>query len=167
MGIGEKVDLKQVIQICVVVDDLQRAMVRYWETFGIGPWHIYTFEPPALTQTTIREESKAYTMKLALCQVGNLQWELIQPLTGPSIYREFLQQKGEGVHHLACMVDDYDEAVAALKEQGIGSLMGGCWKGATYTYMDTEKHLGTVIELFQMPPGFEMPPPESTYPPSA
>ena len=45
MASAEKVKIKQVLQIGVVVKDLQKAMERYWNIFGIGPWHIYTFQP--------------------------------------------------------------------------------------------------------------------------
>jgi methylmalonyl-CoA/ethylmalonyl-CoA epimerase len=164
---NEKVELKQFLQICVVVKDLQKAMERYWEIFGIGPWQIYTFAPPNLTEPTIGGKPEPYTMRLAVAQVGAVQWELIQPLTGPSIYAEFLEKHGEGLHHVACAVEDYDQAVAALEKQGIGILMGGTWKGATYAYMDTEQAIGAILEIYKMPPGFEMPAPEATYPPSA
>ena len=32
-------------QICVLVDDVQKAMKEYWEKFGIGPWDIRHFTP--------------------------------------------------------------------------------------------------------------------------
>lgn len=166
MADSEKVELKQCLQVCVVVEDLDEAIERYWEMFGIGPWQIYTFAPPGLIEATIRGEPKPYTMKLATAQVGSLQWELIEPLTGPSIYAEFLEEHGEGLHHVLCEVEDYDRALAALDEQGIGVLMGGTWKGATYAYLDTQKTLGTIVEIFKQEPGFEMPEPEATYPPS-
>ena len=92
MAATDKVKIKNVLQVGVVVRDLQKAMERYWNIFGIGPWDIYTFGPPAVTNTTIRGKPAEFTMRLALTQVGNVQWELIQPLTGPSIYQEFLDK---------------------------------------------------------------------------
>ena len=92
--IREKIVLKQVLQVSVVVEDLQKSMERYWDLFGIGPWEVFTFQPPDLTHPAIRGKSKPYTMKLALAQIGSMAFELIQPLTGPSIYQEFLDRKG-------------------------------------------------------------------------
>jgi 4-hydroxyphenylpyruvate dioxygenase-like putative hemolysin len=166
MAEAEKVELKQVLQVCVVVKDIQKAMERYWNIFGIGPWQIYTFQPPDLTDTTFRGKPEPYTMKLATAQIGTVQWELIEPLEGRSTYKEFLEQKGEGLHHVAVAVDDYDKTVATLEKQGMGILMNGTWHGTTYAYMDTEKALNAIIEIYKMPPGFEMPRPEATYPPS-
>ena len=164
---SEKVKIKQVLQVGVVVKDLQKAMKRYWDIFGIGPWQIYTFQPPLLTNTTVHGKPERYTMKLALTQIGNVQWELIQPLTGPSIYKEFLEQKGEGLHHVACDVGDYDQAVAVLKKHGISILMSGSTPVDSYAYMDTEKDLGAIVEIYKRPSEFELPAPEATYPPSA
>ena len=164
---NEKVELKQVLQVCVVVEDIQKSMERYWEIFGIGPWDIYTFAPPDLTEPTVHGKPEPYTMRLATAQIGSVQWELIEPLTGQSIYAHFLKEHGEGLHHVACLVDDFDQTVAALAQHDIDVLMGGTWKGTTYAYMDTGKALGAIVELYRMPHDPEMPVPEATYPPPA
>ena len=50
--------------------------------------------PPFLTKTALRGSEQPYSMKLALTQIGPVQWELVQPLERPSIYEEFLVEKG-------------------------------------------------------------------------
>ena len=120
-----------------------------------------------MTNMTFRGKPVVYTMKLALTQIGNIQWELIEPLTGPSTYKEFLNQTGGGLHHIACDVGDYDQAVATLAKHDIGILMSGSTPADSYAYLDTEKALGTIIEIYKRTADFEMPPPEATYPPSA
>jgi methylmalonyl-CoA/ethylmalonyl-CoA epimerase len=167
MAATDKVKVKNVLQVGVVVRDLQKAMERYWNIFGIGPWDIYTFQPPAVTNTTVRGKPAEFTMRLALTQVGNVQWELIQPLTGNSIYKEFLDKHGEGLHHVAFDVADFDQTVATLKKHGIGILSGGQTPADSFAYMDTEEVLGAPFEIYKRKPDFKMPPPEATYPPSA
>lgn len=81
-----KVQLKEINQICVVVNDLQASMERYASRFGIGPWSIYTFEPPAHTGASVRGKPVLFRMRIAMAQVGPLTWELIEPLEGESIY---------------------------------------------------------------------------------
>jgi len=161
---ADKVEFKQVLQVCVVVKDIQKAMEHYWHIFGIGPWRIYTFQPPGLTNTTLRDKSQPYSMKIAVTQIGSVSWELIEPLEGPSIYKEFLEQKGEGLHHVAFAVDDYDKAVSTMEKHGIEILMSGTWHGGTYAYMDTEKALGAIAEINKRPADSQRPPPEATYP---
>jgi hypothetical protein len=161
----KKVVAKDMHQVSVVVRDVQAAMERYWKLFGVGPWEVYTMEPPGLSGMTIHGKPEPYSMIIALAYMGDVQWELIQPLSGPSIYKEFLDDHGEGVHHVSFGVEDYDHAMSTMKEQGIAMLMGGTWNGATFGYMDTEKDLGVVVEMYKTSPDFEMPAPEATYPP--
>jgi methylmalonyl-CoA/ethylmalonyl-CoA epimerase len=162
----EKLKISKVLQICVVVADLQKSVKQYWDIYGIGPWHMMTFQPPRMTNMKVRGKPAQYSMKIAVTEMGNIQWELIQPLTGPSIYREFLDKHGEGVHHIAVDVGDYSKAVAVLKKHKIGTLMSGSLPGESYAYMDTGKTLGTVLELYNRPPGFQIPAAEDTYPPA-
>lgn len=163
----EKIKINKVLQIGIVVRDIQKSMELYWDIFGIGPWRILTFQPPNLKNAIVRGKSEPFTMKLAIAQIGNIQWELIQPLKGNSIYQEFLDQKGEGLHHIACDVGDYDHAVTLMQEHGIGILMGGQMLTDSFAYMDTEKLLGTIVEIYKRPAGFNPPEPEATYPPAA
>lgn len=164
MASKEKVELKQVVQVCVVVKDIQKAMERYWD-FGIGPWAIYSFQSPELTNTTLHGKPAKYSMKLAIAMIGNMMWELIEPLEGPSTYKEFLEQKGDGLHHVLLAVDNFDKTIAAMEKKGVGVLMKGDWKGLTYAYLDTEKELGAILEIFK-PLEWAPPQPEATYPPS-
>lgn len=161
---AEKVNINKVLQVCVVVKDLQKSMETYWNVFGIGPWKIITFQPPALRNATMRGKPEAFTMKLGLAQIGNLQWELIQPLTGNSTYKEFLDKHGEGLHHVAVDVGDYDQAIALMQKHGIGILMSGQMPADSFAYMDTEKVLGTIIEIYKRSPTFKPTSPEAFYP---
>jgi len=161
----DKVKINKVLQIALVVRDLQKSMREYWEVFGIGPWRIVTFQPPALTNPRVRGKLEPYTMKLGITQIGDIQWELIQPLTGNSIYKEFLDKNGEGLHHVAVDVGNYDQAVDLMKKQDIEILMSGHMLGDSFAYMDTEQVLGTIIEIYKRSADHKPIPPDATYPP--
>jgi 4-hydroxyphenylpyruvate dioxygenase-like putative hemolysin len=139
------VAVKEVLQVCVVVKDVEQTMENYQRVVGIGPWKVFTVGPPTLSGT-LRGKPEAYSMKIALARVGDIAWELIEPLEGPSIYREFLEQKGEGLHHIKFAVDDHDKSVAEFAGHGIGVLMGGAMESRGYSYMDTESVLGFILE---------------------
>ena len=158
-----RLEMKEIDQICVVVKDIKASMKHYWNLFKVGPCDVYTLAPPELTDTTVRGKPKPYSMKIALTTVGHLALELIQPLEGESIYKEFLAEKGEGLHHIACFkVDDIDGVIKNLEGEGVGVLQSGRWQGGYFAYMDTEKALGMVVELVKRTR--ERPPPEETYP---
>ena len=135
-----------VLQVCVVVKDLEQSMESYQRLVGIGDWKVFTVEPPSLNGT-LRGKPQAFSMKIALARVGDMQWELIQPLDGPSIYREFLDTTGEGLHHVKFAVDDHDKAVADFARHGVGVLMGGDVEDRGFSYMDTQSALGFTLEV--------------------
>ena len=95
-----KIRIGDIYQIGIVVKDIQRAVERYWKTLGVGPWRIYRIEPPTLGEVFVRGKPVVISIRAAFAQSGPVQLELIEPLEGPSIYREFLAEKGEGLHHV-------------------------------------------------------------------
>ena len=112
------VGVHSVDQLAVVVRDLDRALERYWSQLGIGPWDVCTYGPNRRSRMTFRGHDHPYTMKLGLASGGPTLYELIESVSGPSIYDEFLQQRGEGLHHFGYDVDDIEQAIAAMESRG-------------------------------------------------
>src|SRR5260370_18605240 len=92
-----------ITQIAVVVADIESALRSYTENLGWGPWSVFDYKPPLLHDTVVRGERCEFRMIGAETSVDGLGFELIQPVSGPSIYQEFLDTHGEGVQHIACM----------------------------------------------------------------
>jgi hypothetical protein len=91
----------QTMQVGIVVRDLDATMRKYVDEYGIGPWKIYEFN--AGNANGLREYGQPVerSWRLAVAMVGNVQWELIEPLDDEGIYARFLAEKGGGVHHIA------------------------------------------------------------------
>jgi methylmalonyl-CoA/ethylmalonyl-CoA epimerase len=137
-------------QIAVVVTDLRKTMEQYTKLLGWGPWNVYRHEPPRLHETVVRGQSVDYAMLGAETHVGDMGFELLQPLKGPSIYKEWLDQHGEGLHHVAVMLHDFAESTelkARFDEVGASVLMGGrIGETIEFFYLDTEPSLKIIIE---------------------
>jgi len=136
-----------IIQVAHVVRDLDRTMRYYWETFGIGPWEVYTFAPPAVRNSTYRGRPSDHTFLLAVTWRGGAQFELMQPLTGRSIYDECLETKGEGLHHIKLYYPDCGQALEGFRRQGIEVVQSGKIDEDVFYYLDTEASLGYTIEI--------------------
>lgn len=94
--------------------------------------------------------------------------EVVEPLDGPSIYKDFLKEHAPGgLHHCAFATGDlsFQEAVATFAEMDVRVLMQGTWNGVTYAYMDTEKLIGTIAEIYDWPADVQLPEPEEVFPP--
>jgi hypothetical protein len=154
----------KVLQVAMVVKNCDEAVKLWADKYGIGPWNIYEFNPDTVNDMIIRGEKVDYAMRLALCDIGGVQWELIEPKDDKSIYAEFLKEKGEGLHHCAFGVDNYAEAVKFYEDKGLPVLQGGEWSGLTYTYLDSQKDLNLICEIYDIAEGFDWPEPQDVYP---
>jgi len=150
-------------QVCIVAKDCDATMKQLFEVAGIGPWAVWT---PFLTNMRVRGVEAPYSMKLAMAWTKGFSWEVIQPLEGPSIYREFLEEKGEGVHHV--LIENanhsYEETIAEATKKGCPPSMEGHWAGVDFAYLETEGPLKVVLEIFRRPPGHRRPAPDYWYP---
>ena len=152
----------ETIQIAIVVRDLDAAMRTYVHDYGIGPWEIYEFNPGNVANMREDGQPVERSWRLAISHVGQVQWELIEPLDEESIYARFLVEKGAGVHHVGVAVPDFHGTVAAQAERGNGVLLGGDYRGISFAYLATERDLGVITEIFSGAPG-EGQQPDATY----
>ena len=109
----------QTRQICIVTRDLDACVRSYADRMGIGPWWVQEYAPPVLTDRHYRGGPGQFSMRLALAWTGDLNWEIIEPLEGPSIYHEFLEEHGEGLQHVGFLLQDtgldWDACVADME----------------------------------------------------
>jgi methylmalonyl-CoA/ethylmalonyl-CoA epimerase len=138
--------LPQPEQIGFVVRSIDESIRKYSEIYGIS---FPVIVVPEYFNRTYRGEKEDFKIKVALGQWGKLEIELIEHLEGRTIYRDFLQSRDEGLHHLGFEVPDLDAAVRALQSRGIAIIQSGERTGARFAYMDTEKTFGTLIEFFR------------------
>ncbi|MDA8217914.1 MAG: VOC family protein [Dehalococcoidales bacterium] len=163
-----KVRVAEINQICAVVRDARTAMRAYWETAGIGPWRLYTVSSEEFEQASYRGGAGRFKFLMALADLGNVQFELIQPLEGDSIYSDFLARHGEGIQHLATRVPDMGKAVEEASANGVAVVQAGLHrrgrpKGGGFAYLDTEEALHVTLELIG-PAAGQRPEPDEVYP---
>ena len=156
-----------VAQIAFVVKDLDATVEAYWKNFGIGPWHFYTYGAPLVKRMTRHGIPSDYKMRVALSYFGPMRIELIEQVSGDTVYADFIKKHGYGIQHLGVLVEDMESAIAEAKAAGFAMTMDGAGFGLDndghYAYLDTEDVIGTTIELIQRPKGRMKP--EKVYPP--
>jgi hypothetical protein len=143
----KKAGVRKIVQIAHVVRDIDRAMDKYYELLDIGPWSVYTFAPPALRECTFRGKPSDATWRLAIAWVGDMQFELIQNLSGETVYTHFLEIKGEGIHHIKEWVDDCAKEIEKYRAKGVDVIQSGKYDGDEFYYLDLEPELGILYEL--------------------
>jgi catechol 2,3-dioxygenase-like lactoylglutathione lyase family enzyme len=106
------------VQIAWVTDDLDATETALTTLLGAKKWvrmAAVHFGPDACTY---RGEPADFVADVSLSYAGQTQLELIAPVSGESIYTEFLATSGPGLHHICVETEDIDRALA---ERGVGA----------------------------------------------
>ena len=145
-----KLNLPPVSQIGVVVRDMDKAIEFYSSVFGIGPFNVYELVPE---KYWYMGEPSHLKVLVALSRWGEIELELVQPIEGKSVHKDFLETHGEGLQHLGFVVTDYDEIFDRFIKAGFAPLL----RVETYVaknkyylkacYFDTRKVGGVIFEI--------------------
>lgn len=144
-------------RIGIAVKNAVRTAENYWNILGIGPWEIREEHSCGLLDRVYHGEPAWGREIVATASVlsaeGDMELELCQPLEGDSIYRDWIDAKGEGLHHLQLLCEDVDKTSALLAEQGFLSIQSGHFGDAAagrggYSFIDVEP-LHCIIQLRQ------------------
>ena len=141
--------MKDVRQVSFVVKDLEATLKYYEEVFGIQEWQRFEIGDHNLEQLPhfTRGKQIPFAFKGAKAYIGRLEFEFMQPISGDSIYMEFLKEHGPGFHHVFAEVDNFDEAVEELKKEYPVMLEAITPMGFKVYYFDSFKELGYAIEI--------------------
>ncbi|MFH1232093.1 MAG: methylmalonyl-CoA epimerase [Planctomycetota bacterium] len=142
--------------IGIVVKKIEDALPFYQKGLGLNPHVAERSGVPSLTGsrqgTTVGEEVPAMKVKTAKLSLENTVIELIEPMEGNETVSKFLQNRGEGVHHLCFEVEDIKKAMADLTTKGYKPLYPEPKMGAgghLVNFLSPKDTSGVLIEIAQ------------------
>lgn len=139
-------------QIGVVVRNLDKT-IAFLTALGLGPFTVRTVTHPA---ARVRDKKTSYEVKIAMSQQGPVQLELIEYQWGETIQKEFLDKKGEGLHHILFRVKNLEKTLEKFRQKGIDVLQQDRFVGGGgLAYMGTDKIGGIIMEMVQRPADFD------------
>ncbi len=145
--------LKGLFQMAYVTRDFDRGLEVFAEHYGIP-------EFGRLGTLQLGDESSGtMTIEVGLAWVGDLQFELIQPLGGhDDLYRAYLSADPARVvfHHVGILVPSH-EALEAMRTESIRRgrqivLSGGLESASDFFYADARPTLGHYLEYLHFTP---------------
>ena len=117
-------------QVAVVTRNTKQSVEKFADLLGTGIWQYFNFSPKNCKDMELYGKSAEYSMALAVCDIGNVQFEFCQPLDDRSLYAKFLREHGEGPQHIAYALDrEYEEAIEYFKSKGMTVSSTGNWHG--------------------------------------
>jgi predicted enzyme related to lactoylglutathione lyase len=140
-----------ITQISLAVDELDSRMRAYHEAFGWGPWKIFEADGRiVMHHSTYQGKPAEFKVRWAETMVGDLNFELIQPLGSGNPWRDFIDQKGEGISSIAVMFQTPEESErvkAQFAQRGMGiTASSRIGDDIEWYFLDTEAGFKCVIE---------------------
>ena len=141
---------KQMMQVGIIVSDIEKS-AEAWTNF------LGNEEIPEIIEATgddknpteFKGKPSDAKARLAFFRLDNITIELIEPLGGESTWQEFLDTKGEGIHHIAFNVEGMESYIKNFGENGIPMIQHGGWETGEYGYFDGSNGLALIIELLE------------------
>ncbi len=140
-----------ITQVSLTVADLETRMANYHKAFGWGPWRVFESDGKRIMHHCEWQGRPAeFKVRWAETMVGDLNFELIQPLGPGNPWQEILDTTGEGISSIAVMFETREESErvkAQFARDGIGiTTVGHIGDDIEWYFLDTEVPFKCVIE---------------------
>lgn len=148
-------------QICYVTDDYRRTITFLYEKLDFGPWKVLEFSEQNTQNIRLYGvlQDEPFAFMVALCKIGEVQIEVIQPIRGNTIYDRYLKERGCGIHHIKEKKPrpEAETLLAEWQQNGLeeafyGDGFMGIGDRDSFWYLDTYEALGAYYEIGNCPP---------------
>jgi catechol 2,3-dioxygenase-like lactoylglutathione lyase family enzyme len=138
-----------ILQVAIIVHDIETKARAWSESLGLPISDVIITDTVDKTQAEYKGKPTNARAKLAFFHMGQLDVELIEPIGGPSTWKDQLDQHGDSLHHIAFKIKGMQEKIEYLDSQGIPLIQRGEFTGGRYAYVDGIAQLGTILELLE------------------
>ena len=148
-ALEQKYGLGAIDQISFAVRDADDAAQRYGAMFG-GPFMV--FDAPVM-DVLVRGEPSTTALRLGFGRNAGIEVELVQVLSGDYPTLSWLDERGEGLHHVRYPVKDLKGTQAAMVADGGTVTLEGSSGPLLFAYVESPLLGGMTVELIQLPDG--------------
>lgn len=130
--------MKKIEHIGIAVHNLEEANATYEALLGEKPYKLETVESEAVSTSFFK--------------TGPNKIELLAALSEESPIAKFLAKRGEGIHHIAFAVENIEQEMQRLKNEGFVLLNEQPKKGADnklVAFLHPKSSCGVLVELCQ------------------
>ena len=140
-----------ILELCHVTRDLDAALAHWTRDLGAGPF--YVFDVPVLPGQLYYGEPTEVALRVGFGFSGGMLIELLQQTNdGASPFRDFLNERGEGLHHVMPRVD-FDLGHQRFSAAGHRVAYAGTMpSGERFCLFDTRAANGAYVELMELSP---------------
>jgi methylmalonyl-CoA/ethylmalonyl-CoA epimerase len=147
-------------QVAYVVPDLEEGVQRLGRRLGVSRWIGWRYTAAYLPRRMFRGQAGDFESHGVIAEYGP-SLEIIAPLSGRSVFTEFLDAHGPGLHHLGYFVSSLAEERDRLISQGLAEVQYGGGHGmdgdGQISFFEMIDGAASYLELIE--------PPRRRYPP--
>ena len=151
-------DIRRITEVGIAVRDLAQATALFEHLFNASVGELI--------------EVPRYAMHYRMCRVGKVDFEVMAPTGDTGVISDFLQKRGEGLHHIAFAVDDIESTMNTLREKnvrfvddapvreklGFEDFAGRKFsEDIQFAFSHPASILGILFEFIQYPEGYQTP----------
>ena len=143
-------DENAIMQLCFVTNDLEKTAAWFSDLVGVEAGPALDLGPDE-KHAIYNGQHARFGCRIRFIEFGNIQLELIEPSKEKSAWRDVLELKGSGFHHIAFKTRNLTKRGAYLESKGHKLIQKGNFidSGGRYAYFDTMAQLGALIELLE------------------
>lgn len=146
--------VQQLYQVSMMVRDLAAAKERFRSLLGVEDWVDIGIDSAQMPGCQYYGKPVEHTARLSIGRRGGACFELVEPLSGPTVYRDALELRGECVHHIMVTLappQDFERAAQELDGRGIVVGQSASIPGLmNFAYFDGGRPLaGLFVEVIQ------------------
>lgn len=131
-------NISHIEHLGIAVRSLQDAIPYYEGVLGLKCYNV--------------EEVADQRVRTAFFKVGGTKIELLEPMDAESTIAKFIENRGEGIHHIAFAVDSVADALAEAEGKGVRLIDKAPRKGAeglSIAFLHPKSTQGVLTEFCQ------------------
>lgn len=130
--------LRRLDHVAIAVRDTDAAVAYFSDALGLSVVHIDELDSPPV--------------RLTYLAAGDVYIQLVCPRDGDSEVAKWMDEHGEGLHHICFSVDDVDQAVADLSDPALPRIPLGSGWGRRAGFIANGTRHGVIIECTEWQP---------------
>jgi methylmalonyl-CoA/ethylmalonyl-CoA epimerase len=139
----------KLFQFGYVVPNLDAALAHFNNRLGAPRFMV--LREIVVQNGWFRGSTAPINHSMAFGYIDDVQFEIIENISGKSTYSEFLDRVPEGgIHHLGYSVDNYDAATKDLEARGYKLVQRGTFGDTKFGYYESPDDFGTLTEIIYL-----------------
>lgn len=127
--------IKRINHVGIAVKDLDRTIQFFSETYG--------------ARLVWRRKFEDQKTESAFLAVGEARFELTASLEPQSVIDNFIEAKGEGIHHISLEVAEFDKVIKDLKDNGLKVMAEADTEDFKAAFIHPKGNLGMLTEIIE------------------